>query len=89
MSYSFDKNRKQWMVRATVDGKRQYIGRFNTEEEAICANSLTMDSLYSYKTPYIEIDTSFNWIKAFKKMREARRRKRIDNAKKRKEKSKK
>lgn len=37
--YSFDKNRNKWQVRIMVNGKNIYIGRYNTEDEAIKASS--------------------------------------------------
>ena len=79
---SFEKSRGKWRVRATVDGKRTLIGRYDTEKEAEAA-------LMSYQTitavmQYEEHDEGIKWLKPFRdaklKLQERARKRLLQNA---------
>ena len=68
LGYSYDQRRGKYSVRVTIDGKRTYIGQYDTKEHARAAYLANSPSvLESYKVNFETHDTSFAWLKPFHK----------------------
>lgn len=81
--YTFDKARGKYNVRVTVDGKRKFIGRFDTPEEAHIAYLANSPSdLSRYKEDMVETPVKnrvlfgmkyLKWLDDLKKARQAKK----------------
>ena len=62
-SITFDKKRNKFVARAMIDGKRTYLGQFDTRNDAefVILRS-TPSALSTYKAPDIRDDVSFDWL---------------------------
>ena len=87
MGYTYDKDRKSYMVRVTYEGKRIHVGRYKTitqaKEAELAAMKrlklLTTYTLDSYPMNRYEAqDSGISWLKPFRKLRQARRQKRLE-----------
>jgi hypothetical protein len=61
MGYTLDKSRNKWVARATINGKRVYIGRFDTEKEAKEAYFSCTEACAPFNLEHEMPDIKFNW----------------------------
>ena len=67
MGVVFDKRRNKYIVRETIDGKRTYIGQYDTEKLANLIDLQNKPSVLSeQKLEYVEDNVSFNWLAAYR-----------------------
>ena len=68
VGYSFDEKRQKFIVRETIDGKRKYIGQYDTEYEAQQAHlNNSVSELQCFNLDFEEHDEGFSWLEDFRK----------------------
>lgn len=78
LGYTYDQKRNKYQVRVTIDGKRTYIGRYDTPEEAHKAYLCNSPSeLETYRVNFETHDNSFDWVKTLHEWQARRKAERV------------